>query len=99
MSRVPLSLTALGLVNALGSENNVIWKRLKKGDQSGLSCREGYLPARPFRVGPVEGEGPPFPEHLKGYECRNNSLALRAYRQIETAVQRVVGKFGPERVG
>jgi 3-oxoacyl-[acyl-carrier-protein] synthase-1 len=99
MIRPTISLTALGMVNALGTETAAIWKRLRSGDQSGLSLQAGYLNSRRVRVGHVTLASPSFPRALKRYECRNNALALAAFHQIETLIKKALKKYGARRVG
>src|SRR5579872_247062 len=99
MNPAPVSLTALGMVNALGTEKDVIWKRLLSGDPSGLSLQEGYLNDRPVLVGKVDDPIPAFPRAFKHYECRNNGLAYLALRQIEHEVKGAIKTYGSRRVG
>jgi len=99
MIPISISLTALGMVNALGRETSTIWGRLLAGDQSGLSLQTGYLNNRRVRVGQVKMGRLSFPRALKRYECRNNALALMAFQQIEPRVKDALKKYGPHRVG
>ncbi len=99
MIRTSVSMTALGMVNALGCKTAAIWKRLQAGDQSGLSLEAGYLNGGRVRVGQVKVGWPSFPRALKRYECRNNALTLVAYRQIELQVQKALKQYGSRRVG
>jgi 3-oxoacyl-[acyl-carrier-protein] synthase I len=99
MTSTPIAITALGMVNALGTTPAAIWKGLLAGDSSGLTLEKGYLSDRPVRVGPVKLGKTAFPRALKQYECRNNALALEAFLPIETQVKKVVKKYGPQRVG
>ena len=99
MKTLPYSLTALGMVNALGQEKKAIWHRVLKGDQTALTVQKGYLPRRGIRVGQVLGRLPAFPNRFKKYKCRNNALALAAFQEIQPALQTAVEKYGAERIG
>jgi 3-oxoacyl-[acyl-carrier-protein] synthase-1 len=50
-------------------------------------------------VGRVASPLPAIPTALARFDCRNNSLALAALRQIEPAVRAAIGKYGAARVG
>ena len=54
-ARVPCSLDALGMVNALGRGLEEIWPRLLDGDQSHLSLRDDLVPKRSLLLGAVYG--------------------------------------------
>ena len=99
MTRSPIALTALGMVNALGHESRTIWKRLLAGDQSKLTLQRNYLKDRTVRVGKVAGKWPEFPHSLRRYKCRNNSLALIAFEEIEAEVRLAIKKYGRQRIG
>jgi 3-oxoacyl-[acyl-carrier-protein] synthase-1 len=42
---------------------------------------------------------PPIPQNLKRYACRNNRILLAALEQIESSVRRMIGQYGPDRMG
>lgn len=95
----PCALAAMGMVNALGGGAEEIWPRLLSGDQSGLLRRDDMVPGRSLLVGAVQDPLPEIPLRLRRYACRNNALALAAFRQIEAAVSEVMAGVGPRRVG
>jgi 3-oxoacyl-[acyl-carrier-protein] synthase-1 len=101
MIQSPYILSALGMVNALGTDTETIWRRLVAGDQSALSLWDGVLPGKMVRVGraPVEDSAVPFPSSLKPYHCRNNVLILKAFEQIADRVRAVISLYGSDRVG
>ncbi len=92
-------LSALGIVNALGANADVVWSRLLDGEPSRLVDRDDLAPERVLRVGAVHDVLPRIPERLAPYDCRNNAMALAALSQIEDAVARAMREYGAERVG
>jgi len=95
----PCSLSALGMVNALGGSCGEIWPRLLAGDQSGLSVRDDLVAGRSLILAEVRQPLPAVPEALARYACRNNALTLAALQQIEPVIEAAVRRFGRERVG
>jgi 3-oxoacyl-[acyl-carrier-protein] synthase I len=92
-------LHALGIVNALGSGAEAVARGLFSGDTAGMVLEDGWVPARPARVGRARGELSAVPERFAEYACRNNRLLLTALAQIESAVAAALERFGPARVG
>jgi len=97
--RVPCSLDALGMVNALGRGLEEIWPRLLDGDQSHLSVRDDLVPNRSLLLGAVRGDLPAVPDSLRRFACRNNAMTLAALETIEDAVTDVIRAAGRDRVG
>ena len=93
------SLVALGMVNALGRENDVIWRRLLEADQSHFRSRDDLVPERSLLLAEVEGPLPEIPEHLSRYACRNNALTMAALEQIEPVIAEIADAVGGDRVG
>lgn len=91
-------LSSLGMVNALGDDLDVVWRRLSAGD-GGLVEDDALWPGRRVRVGRVTAALPALPDDLSDYECRNNRLAQSALRGIEPSVHAAVRRFGKDRVG
>ncbi len=87
------------MVNALGSDLDTIWSRVLAADQSRLHRREDLVPGRSLLVGEVSDRLPEIPAALSRHACRNNSLSLAAFVQIEATVRAVMAAVGPERVG
>jgi 3-oxoacyl-[acyl-carrier-protein] synthase-1 len=99
MPRTPCSLSALGIVNALGASPDAVWKHLLEGEPSRLCDRDDLVAGRTLRVGAVDTPLPSLPEALAAYDCRNNAMALAALQQIEEPIRRVLHDRGAERVG
>jgi 3-oxoacyl-[acyl-carrier-protein] synthase-1 len=95
----PCALSALGMVNALGSSLDEIWPRLVAGDQSRFRLRDDLVPGEAWWFGEVEGELPAIPEALSAYACRANRLGLAAYAGIRDAVETLKESFGAARIG
>ncbi|MEE8507461.1 MAG: beta-ketoacyl-[acyl-carrier-protein] synthase family protein [Myxococcota bacterium] len=98
-SRSPCSLTALGIVNALGRGAEEIWPRLLAGDQSHLRVNVDLVPNRTLVVGEVVGDLPAVPDSLRRYACRNNAMTLAALEQIEDELRDAIAAAGPDRIG
>jgi 3-oxoacyl-[acyl-carrier-protein] synthase-1 len=64
-----------------------------------MVLEDGWMPDGAARVGRVAGELPPMPPGNERYDCRNNRLLLLALDQIRGAVDRVLGRVGPQRLG
>jgi len=93
-----LYLNALGVVNPLGRGKQEVSGNLFSGSRAGLVMRTDLLADRSVRVGAVDGPLPVMPEHLAGFDCRNNRLALEALTEIEGDVQDVARRVGSHRV-
>jgi 3-oxoacyl-[acyl-carrier-protein] synthase-1 len=94
------SLSALGLVNALGSDRDEIWRRALAGDQSGFAPRPDLSAGREWPLASVEDAHlPRIPASLARYACRNNAFSLAAFEQIEDAARDAIRAVGRERVG
>lgn len=92
------ALESLGMVNALGIGFETIYRRLVGGDTSCLSLQKLRTMDALVPVGKVNGDIPRMPEHLMRFNCRNHSLALMAYQQIDGKVNEVSDRYGPHRV-
>jgi 3-oxoacyl-[acyl-carrier-protein] synthase-1 len=99
MRKEGISLTHLGMVNALGQDVETLWPRILAGDRSGLTLQRGYLRGKTVRVGQVPGSLPAIPASLKRYRCRNNALAYAALAQIAEPIRAAIEKYGGRRVG
>ncbi len=101
MNRPVYSLSALGVICALGNGKSEVLNNLLKGDQSGLVKRSDLLLDGEVYVGAVRDEhiSQPLPESLKHFDSRNNRLLLVAYQQIATQTEAVISQFGHSRVG
>lgn len=92
-------ISAVGLVNALGSEIETIRERMFCGDQSGIKPTHTYIPGRSCFVGAVSDPLPECPEGVEALWSRNAALSLAALRQIEPALMDAVDRFGRNRIG
>ncbi len=95
-----VSLTALGLVCALGRGKAEVAKGLVAGDTSGLVEESGWLPnGRLARVGRVRGDLPPLPAASAKDESRATRLLLAALDEIRDEVDAAITRHGRARVG
>jgi 3-oxoacyl-[acyl-carrier-protein] synthase-1 len=88
----------MGMLNALGRDNDQIWARLATGDQSRFRVRHDLVPNRSLVVGEVSGELPAVPARLARYACRNNAMSLAALQPIEDEIRDLVRAVGADRV-
>lgn len=93
------SLTALGMVNALGASLPEIAGRLFHGAPDRLTPHRLRTTGAVVLVGQVQEPLSALPAHLGQYQCRNHALAYCAYQQIEVAVASLRERFGPARIG
>ena len=94
----PCHVQAVGLCCALGSGVDEVWPRLRGGAADRLTPREDLVKGMPRFFGQVPGALPEIPARLGRYACRNNRIALAAYRAIQPAVEEAVARYGAERV-
>ena len=92
------TLTALGLVNALGNSCDQVLANLLAGHAPGLQPQTGWVPAREVWVGAVDAELPPWPAHLAPLASRNNRLLLAALNQIRPEVDAAIARHGRDRI-
>lgn len=93
------SLTALGMVNALGASLPEIAGRLFHGVPDRLTPQRLRTTGTVVPVGQVQEPLPSLPAHLRRYQCRNHALAYCAYQQIAEAVAALRQRVGPARIG
>ena len=93
----PLYIHACGFNSALGFGDEQIHERLKKGSSPDMIPGDNLLNAgRKTIVGKVTSALPKIPEGP--FNFGNNRLALSALQQIAEPVERVVNRYGAERV-
>jgi 3-oxoacyl-[acyl-carrier-protein] synthase I len=92
------SLTALGMVNALGSTLSDISAGVLKADTTRLSPHTLRTTGTTVLVGRVLDPLPDLPEDFKAFQCRNHRLAYVAFRQIAEAVDVLRETLSPERI-
>ncbi len=96
----PCSLAALGIINALGADRDVIWRRTLAGDTSSMKPHPDLTAGGDWLVGAVDDMRlPTLPDGLERYSCRNNRFTMGAFEQIETEVMNAVRAVGADRVG
>lgn len=94
-SQAPVYLSAMGMVCALGNNNQQILSGLLSGNRGGMIRNQQLIPGRDLRLGIVEDS------HLLPAEqqSRNNQLLLTALATILDETNRLIEQFGPERIG
>lgn len=91
--------SAVGMVNALGSDLVQIAQNFTAGAAPGMSLQEGWLTEnRPVWLGTVTGDLPAIPGDLMAHRSRNNQLLLAALAQIESQVSAAIAQYGKDRV-
>jgi 3-oxoacyl-[acyl-carrier-protein] synthase-1 len=93
------SLTALGIVNALGSNVRDISAGVFNADTTRLSRHILRTTGATVAVGRVPDPLPDLPPSFEAFECRNHRLAYVAFRQIADEVNGLRDTVGPERIG
>lgn len=99
MNRVPLFLSSLGLVNALGSDKDAVAAALFRGETGGMRTEEGWILGRPARVGRVIEELPPLPPRWAADDSRNNRLLVLALAGIRNDLEEELQRHGSHRIG
>ncbi|MCX4025404.1 beta-ketoacyl-[acyl-carrier-protein] synthase family protein [Endozoicomonas sp. SM1973] len=97
--KIPVQLSALGMVCPLGSDPQTILQGLVTGSQQGMQSRNDFIPEKPVIVGVVQEVLPELGKKWQRYQCRNNQLLLAAYQQIADQVEACIKQYGKERVG
>lgn len=95
----PCKLTALGIINALGSGGDAVLANLLQGNAPGMEREAGWVPAASPWCGRARGDLPQVPARLQELASRNNQLLMAALQQIQPELDRVIGAYGPQRVG
>lgn len=94
-----ITLTAAGMVNALGNNLDEIAGNLQANIAPGLERdRDGWLQQGECWVGRVTGNLPDVPPEMAQYNSRNNRLLLAALAQIRPQVDEAITRYGNERV-
>jgi 3-oxoacyl-[acyl-carrier-protein] synthase-1 len=94
-----LYLNDLGMLCAAGSGKQEVLANLLSGDRSGLAFTDQFSPGRPFAVGRIETELPAISDEHHYHRCRNNRLLLAAAEQIRGTIERMIARFGADRIG
>lgn len=92
-------LSSMGMVSVLGDTQEEILKRLLHEVPSTLNEGPKLLNERKFGVRNVEVPLANIPDELSSYRCRNNALALTAFKQVEEHVRTLLESKGDFRMG
>ncbi|WP_005036022.1 beta-ketoacyl-[acyl-carrier-protein] synthase family protein [Holophaga foetida] len=99
MSRQPVFLSSLGLVNALGLGKAAVADGLFRGETGGLRLEEGWMPKGPARVGRVYAPLPELPPGFAADASRSSRLLLAALGEIRDDLERELRLHGRGRIG
>lgn len=94
----PLSLAALGLVNALGRGKAEVAARLFRASSHALSCEEGWIPDRAAWVGRVPGALPELPPALAADRSRATGLLLAALEELRPELDALRARVPSSRI-
>lgn len=91
--------SAVGMINALGSDNNEIAANPTRGVAPGMRPRSGWLRGHPHAVlAGVDGELPVIPDEFSAHRSRNNQLLLAALKHIQPQVDKAITQYGRDRI-
>jgi 3-oxoacyl-[acyl-carrier-protein] synthase-1 len=94
-----ISLTAVGMVNAMGNSLDEIAANLVAGRSPGMMAdKDNWLQNGACWVGKVTGDLPQVPDNLPQHNSRNNRLLLAALAQIQPQVDEAIVRYGKDRV-
>ena len=94
-----ISLTAVGMLNAMGNTLDEIAANLVAGKAPGMvPDKDNWLQQGECWVGRVTGELPAVPATLPQHNSRNNRLLLAALAQIQPQVDEAIARHGRDRV-
>lgn len=94
-----ITLTAVGMVNALGNNLDEIAKNLQANIAPGMGAdTDGWLQQGECWVGRVMGELPDIAADTPQYNSRNNRLLLAALAQIRPQIDEAIARYGNSRV-
>ncbi|WP_428944158.1 beta-ketoacyl-[acyl-carrier-protein] synthase family protein [Pantoea sp. FN060301] len=92
-------ISAVGMINALGNDNDEIARNLTRGIAPGMRPRAGWLQGNPHAVfAGVDGELPAIPDKFAAHRSRNNQLLLAALAQIQPQVDEAIAQYGRDRI-
>ncbi|WP_314142670.1 beta-ketoacyl-[acyl-carrier-protein] synthase family protein [Buttiauxella noackiae] len=94
-----ITLSAAGMVNALGNNLDEIAANLQANTAPGMGPdTDGWLQQGECWVGRINGELPEIAPEMARYNSRNNRLLLAALAQIRPQVDDAIARYGNERV-
>lgn len=92
-------ISAIGMINALGSNAAEAAANLTRGVAPGMRPRAGWLQGFPDAVlGGVDATLPPIPDRFAAHRSRNNQLLLAALAQIQPQVDDAIARYGRDRI-
>ncbi|AOP42292.2 beta-ketoacyl-[acyl-carrier-protein] synthase family protein [Edwardsiella piscicida] len=92
-------ISAIGMINALGSNAAEAAVNLTRGVAPGMRPRAGWLRGFPDAVlGGVDAALPPIPDRFAAHRSRNNQLLLAALAQIQPQVDDAIARYGHDRI-
>ncbi len=92
-------ISAVGMLNALGSDRAEIARNLTQGAAPGMRQESGWLlQGKTCWTGRVRMALPAVPDTLASHHCRNNQLLVAALDQIQPQVTQAIARFGSDRV-
>ncbi len=92
-------LNDIGIVNALGFDQEQVYSRLIAGESPGMLKIESPIYQREFFAGQVLEQLPSIPSQFDRFNCRNNQLVLAALEQIKSKIETAKIKYGAQRIG
>lgn len=98
MIKPAIYINAIGLVNALGNDNDEILANLQK-ERTGLVHDDVYLlnQAQTY-LGKIQGQLPNAPAKYSEHNSRNNKILLAALAQIKPCLDECLQSIDPSRV-
>lgn len=94
-----ISISAVGMVSALGFGPDETATNLQQGIAPGMRRRDGWLQQGvTAMLGGVEGPLPDIPPTFAAHRSRNNQLLLAALGQIQPQVDDAIRRYGRDRV-
>ncbi len=75
-------ISAVGMINALGRDNDEIAANLARGIAPGMRPREGWLQHPQAVFAGVDSELPAIPDTFSAHRSRNNQLLLARWRKF-----------------
>jgi 3-oxoacyl-[acyl-carrier-protein] synthase-1 len=96
---VPVFLSHLGLVNALGRGKGPVAGNLFRGESPGMGLEAGWIPGGEVRVGRVAEPLPEPPADLARADSRTTRLLLAALEELRDGLEAELGRVGRRRIG
>ncbi|HIG64263.1 MAG TPA: beta-ketoacyl-ACP synthase [Methyloprofundus sp.] len=90
-------LNDLGMLSAGADNGTEVLNKLQAGDRSGLILTDKFS-SHPVYVGEILIDLPTIDKKYSVYNCKNNQLLLAALAQIQPTVDRMIKRFGADRI-